>query len=52
MKKHEKKLKEDFRVWNIDPNMVHDRAKGKNALKIAMKSPTHRNRGKRHKMHK
>ena len=37
---------DDLPLWNIDPNMVHDRPKWKNALKTAMKSPTGRNRGK------
>ena len=37
---------DDLRLWNIDPNMVHDRPKWKNALKTAMKSPTRGNRGK------
>ena len=31
---------DDLRLWNIDPNMVHDQPKWKNALKTAMKSPT------------
>ena len=31
---------------NIDPNMVRDRPKWKNALKTTMKSPIRRNRGK------
>ena len=30
-------------LWNIAPNMVHDRSKWKNALKAAMKSPTCKN---------
>ena len=37
---------DDLHLWNIDPNMVHDRPKWKNALKTAMKSPTCGNRGK------
>ena len=37
---------DDLCLWNIAPNMVLDQSKWKNALKTAMKSPTHRNRGK------
>ena len=37
---------DDLLLWNIDPNMVHERPKWKNALKTAMKSPTRGNRGK------
>ena len=37
---------DDLRLWNIAPNMVHDRSKWKNALKTVMKSPTPGNRGK------
>ena len=39
-------VKDYLRLWNIDPNMVHDQPKWKNALKTAMKSPTRRNCGK------
>ena len=39
-------MTDDLCLWNIDPNMVHDRPKWKNALKTAMKSPTHGNHGK------
>ena len=36
---------EDFRLRNIDPNMVNDQTKWKNALKTAIKNPTCGNRG-------
>ena len=37
---------DDLSLWNIAPIMVHDQSKWKNALETAMKSPTHKNRGK------
>ena len=37
---------DDLRLWNIDPTMVYDRPKWRNALKTAMTSPTRGNRGK------
>ena len=32
---------DDFLLWNINPNMVHDQSKWKNALKAVMKSTPH-----------
>ena len=37
---------DDICLWNIPPNMVHDRSKWKKALKTAMKTPSRGNRGK------
>ena len=35
----------DLRAWNIDANNAHDRPVWKKALRTAMKSLTHQNRG-------
>ena len=39
-------VEEDHRLSSIDPNMIHERIKLKNAFMAAMKRPTLGNRGK------
>ena len=34
----EESVKKDLRLWNIDPNMVHNQTQWDNALKTAIKS--------------
>jgi len=39
-------VNDDLHLWKVNPELVHDRPKWRNALKTAMKSPTRGNRGK------
>ena len=39
-------VNDDLHLWKVNPELVHDRPKWRNALKTAMKSPTLGNRGK------
>ena len=46
LKSWKESVTDDLRLWNIAPNIIHDRSKWKNPVKTAIKSPTRGNRGK------